>query len=669
MIDLFLKSKGRWGIPCFLLFLLLFGTVRTQAQQDLEPASHSEGIYGGINLNLHGADFSKLPGIPNCCPKFTSGTGTGLAVGLMYEMPLRSWLFAHSRLGFSVLDAVLSEDELITIIVGNQLSTARVRHEIRSELSLISFDPMAGFAVSDMFRVYVGLSGGLFLAGRFEQDEQLVEPASFGTFENGRRTRNEYSGDIPEQLPYQVSALTGARYLLPLDAEKTLFLSPEIWYYYALSPVVSGLDWKAHQVRFALSITYSPTAEPGPPPPKVTLPEILPSPPRPTIIAFGVDSTGAEFPEPHVQVEEFTYTELHPLLPYIFFDENTSRIPGRYHMLTVEEANSFSIQKIRSRNSLDIYYHLLNIVGKRMRENPDASITVVGCNSDEGREKDNLVLSRNRAMAVRRYLNEVWDIPKSRMKIEARNLPEVATNHTIFDGIQENRRVEIHSDEFAILEPVLTREVSLRVSPDLIRFKAGAEVDSVSRWELRLVQGNQLVDIVSGEGRVPANIDWRLPVERVHETTPIRYYLTLYFPGKTAVQSEEESLPLKYLTIEMKKRERKRDRYIERYSLILFPFNRANVDGLNSRILEMVTARIRPDAEVTIEGFTDRIGEERYNSELSLKRAREVARNLGVDRVSVQGWGESLPLFDNNLPEGRNYNRTVIITVETPVQY
>ncbi|NOY06125.1 MAG: OmpA family protein [Chlorobi bacterium] len=655
--------------PWFLLFLFLFGTVGAQVLPDPEQPSATEGVYGGINLNLHGADFTKLPGIPNCCPKFTKGLGTGLAVGLMYEMPVRSWLFAHFRLGFSVLDAVLSEDELITIIVGNQLSTATVRHEIRSELSLISFDPMAGFAVSDAFRVYVGFSGGLYLAGRFEQDERLIEPASFGTFENGRRTRNEYSGDIPEQLPYQVSALTGARYQLPLNAEKTLFLSPEIWYYYALSPVVSGLDWNAHQLRLALSITYSPTAEPGPPPPTVTLPEIPPPLPRPTITAFGVDSTGKEFPEPRVQVEEFTYTELHPLLPYVFFDENSSRIPGRYHLLTVEEANAFSIQKIRSRNSLDIYYHLLNIVGKRMRENPDASITLVGCNSDEGREKGNLVLSRNRALAVQHYLNEVWDIHVSRMNVEARNLPEIATHHTIFDGIQENRRVEIRTDDFAILEPVLTRETSLRVSPDRIRFKTGTKVDSISRWELRMVQDNQLVDIVAGEGQVPANIDWRLPVDRVQDTLPIRYYLTLYFPGKTAVQSEEESLPIEYLTIEMKKRERKRDRYIERYSLILFPFDQAVVRGINSRILEMVRTRIRPEAKVTIEGFTDRIGDTKYNYELSLKRSREVARELGVDQISVQAWGESRPLFDNDLPEGRNYNRTVIITVETPVQY
>jgi len=257
----------------------------------------------------------------------------------------------------------------------------------------------------------------------------------------------------------------------------------------------------------------------------------------------------------------------------------------------------------------------------------------------------------------------------SRMKIEARNLPEVAVNHTIFDGIQENRRVEIQTDDFAIIEPVLTRETSLRVSPDRIRFKARAKVDSITRWELRMVQDNKLVDVVSGEGRVPANIDWRLPVDRVHEASPIRYYLTLYFPGKTAVQSEEESLPIEYLTIEMKKRERKRDRYLERYSLILFPFDQADVRGINSRILDMVRTRIRPEAKVTIEGFTDRIGEEEYNFELSLKRAHEVARDLGVDQVSVKAWGESRPLFDNELPEGRNYNRTVIITVETPIQY
>ena len=44
------------------------------------------------------------------------------------------------------------------------------------------------------------------------------------------------------------------------------------------------------------------------------------------------------------------------------------------------------------------------------------------------------------------------------------------------------------------------------------------------------------------------------------------------------------------------------------------------------------------------------------------------ARALGIAGASVAGIGEQDPLYDNALPEGRFYNRTVDIVVETPVE-
>ena len=45
------------------------------------------GLYSTFNYNFHISDFSKLPGIPNCCPKFTKGSGPGFGLGLFAEFP------------------------------------------------------------------------------------------------------------------------------------------------------------------------------------------------------------------------------------------------------------------------------------------------------------------------------------------------------------------------------------------------------------------------------------------------------------------------------------------------------------------------------------------------------------------------------------------------------
>jgi outer membrane protein OmpA-like peptidoglycan-associated protein/poly-gamma-glutamate capsule biosynthesis protein CapA/YwtB (metallophosphatase superfamily)/peptidoglycan/xylan/chitin deacetylase (PgdA/CDA1 family) len=78
-----------------------------------------------------------------------------------------------------------------------------------------------------------------------------------------------------------------------------------------------------------------------------------------------------------------------------------------------------------------------------------------------------------------------------------------------------------------------------------------------------------------------------------------------------------------------------------------------------------------PNAVVIIEGHTDNRGDADTNAELSLERAK-VVKNilrqvyaLPVSRVITVGYGENQPLADNALPEGREKNRRVALTVTT----
>ena len=74
-------------------------------------------------------------------------------------------------------------------------------------------------------------------------------------------------------------------------------------------------------------------------------------------------------------------------------------------------------------------------------------------------------------------------------------------------------------------------------------------------------------------------------------------------------------------------------------------------------------------AKLRIEGYTDSIGSESYNMELSRKRAQAVANYLisqGIDatRLMVIPMGESNPIASNKNAEGRAMNRRVEIIPE-----
>ena len=69
-----------------------------------------------------------------------------------------------------------------------------------------------------------------------------------------------------------------------------------------------------------------------------------------------------------------------------------------------------------------------------------------------------------------------------------------------------------------------------------------------------------------------------------------------------------------------------------------------------------------------VEGYTDAIGSEAYNMDLSKRRAQSVVDylvNKGVDRskLEVIPFGESKPVATNKTQEGRAMNRRVEIRI------
>ena len=78
-----------------------------------------------------------------------------------------------------------------------------------------------------------------------------------------------------------------------------------------------------------------------------------------------------------------------------------------------------------------------------------------------------------------------------------------------------------------------------------------------------------------------------------------------------------------------------------------------------------------PNRTVLIEGYTDSVGSNDYNQELSSRRAESVQAYLvgqGIDRgrLTASGLGESAPVADNESAMGRQLNRRVEVIISNP---
>ena len=106
---------------------------------------------------------------------------------------------------------------------------------------------------------------------------------------------------------------------------------------------------------------------------------------------------------------------------------------------------------------------------------------------------------------------------------------------------------------------------------------------------------------------------------------------------------------------------------------VLFDYNSAMLrPSAQGDLTPLVTfLREHPDRTVAIEGYTDNLGLESYNLDLSRARAAAVRNFLTLngipsDRVIAYGYGEAYPVAVNDTEVGRQQNRRVEVVISYP---
>jgi outer membrane protein OmpA-like peptidoglycan-associated protein len=103
---------------------------------------------------------------------------------------------------------------------------------------------------------------------------------------------------------------------------------------------------------------------------------------------------------------------------------------------------------------------------------------------------------------------------------------------------------------------------------------------------------------------------------------------------------------------------------IEFNNKILFGFDQSNLSA-DARInLDKLVSILQkyPDTNIEVQGHTDNKGTARYNQNLSKQRASSVSgylsRNgINSSRLTLRGFGENAPKYENTTEDGRSQNR------------
>jgi outer membrane protein OmpA-like peptidoglycan-associated protein len=106
---------------------------------------------------------------------------------------------------------------------------------------------------------------------------------------------------------------------------------------------------------------------------------------------------------------------------------------------------------------------------------------------------------------------------------------------------------------------------------------------------------------------------------------------------------------------------------------ITFSFDDATLNSSFKPTLDKLATTMNQynQNSITIAGHTDSRGDANYNQRLSRDRAYSVAnyltaRGVSANRVKVVAYGESRPIADNGTDYGRQQNRRVELTINSP---
>lgn len=658
-----------------LALLLPVSTILSQnIQQDSGSTSDVRlgtrlGIYGAAALNMSSQSIAawRIQTVAN--PLFerwisrsvrmTDGSTTAtLLGGLMLGTPLSSHLHFTGRVGLNWLTSSTSTTQSL---LGDSILTHRW------DASSLYLEITPGLEYHDLIpKIPVYILGGLELGVPLSMSHEQLTDLNVGGAYVGNQDLTEPPGEVPSSSVRLALAL-GAGYTMQLA--KDVWLQPEVSYRLPLSNVSSDnafSPWSIGQLRLGVNVSFT-IARPTP---SIDLPDENRRLDVKIARVTTMTGNGQMVDVSSINVEDYTYTEMFPLVPFVFYPQGSAAPTTALQQTGSSVEGSFEPTSLPL-DAIEVNRNLLNIVGSRMVDLQHATLTITGT-TDASAEVRIPELGNRRALWAKDYLVSTFGISPSRIAVRSVNRPSKPSSESDPEGAEENRRIELSSNVPDLLAPVVITADQQRIAtPSMLQFHPSiSNADSIVSWTLAVSQAGRPLRDVSGTS-LPTKIDWVIKPNDLGTTqVPVDYELSVRSQnGQEAVALG--SVPVDYASSVRKRTESLPDKTIDKYSLILFDFNTATLSEDNLRVLErMVLPSIAANSRVQIIGYTDRIGSDVHNRTLSRERAEAVSAFLRQKAPSASytttGVGEDTEIYPNSSPVGRQLSRTVQVVVETP---
>ncbi len=663
------------SIALVMMVFCNFFSFKANAAESEDQASYADarwyfGLAGAANLNFYEGTTHRLTDDLLLPATFHDGFGLKPYASALLEYRFNEKWGINFHLGYDgrggVFDAVMAPCNL--------------ESELETNLGYLVIEPSLRFApFRSGLHLFAGPRFSTNLQNEFiyKREMQSTQPGDYLEVEDEWSELNE------SFISFQI----GAGYDIMLSSPENQIkyvLTPFISFHPYFGQVPRNIEtWSITTIRAGIALKVGRGS-------KVELPEIVDEQPIVEVVEEPEEPVITEPPVSFSAVAPLSEAsvisnEVYPLRNYIFFDAASTSIPGRYNLISQAEALRFREDGMKSlsgvnrndhtRNQIVVYYNILNILGDRMRNNTNTTITLNGSSAGQGQN-----VGKQQAEAVKDYLVSVFNIEPNRITTTGSDWPQTRSyRHDQQPNadmrLDSDRRVEILTSSAellmveeatmsGILKPVLFSWDDTDYTKDHIVFSLTNAERYMEEWHVTLIgpDGDQLEfgPYRSGSERVPG-------ADVIEKAGAGRYAVQMSGVSKEGLELTREST----ITI---RPELLLEHNVMHFS-ILFDINMFDIPFLYERYLQDNIAPFIPEnANVIVHGHTDVLGDPVHNHALSLQRANKAKdliesalASLGITGTSfeVYGFGEmnkEAP-YPNRFPEQRFHNRTVVIDI------
>lgn len=640
-----------------LFIVLLTGSINSQAQKEVrsEPKWWF-GISGAANMNYYRGTTQMLTNELTVPAAFHKGNSVRPYASVLAEYRPNKTIGGMLNVAFDNRGGKF--DQVI--------APCDCPANLSTNLSYLAIEPSLRLApFRSSFYVFAGPTIGINISKEFKYTQEL-QPDVYGDWSDIRKTVFAAQAGLGFDIALSGRASETQMTLSPFASFQTdLFQSPRTIESWSIYTVRAGLALKLGSVKRKIT-------------PAKTKIIMVPGAVAEKEVQFTVRA-------PKVVPLKRQVKETFPIRNSVFFNMGSTEIPTRYVLLSKTEAKKFRESQLqesqptdlttgRSVRQLTVYHNVLNILGDRMRTSQQSTVTLVGSsdkNPEEGRELSEKIKS---------YLVTNYGIDANRIITEGRDKPVIPSEQPgavdELDLLHEgDRRVDIESN-----------------SPELLMQIGGNNISRLKPVELLITQKDPLDSHVVFTVKEATELLDYWNIEVTDESGSRQKFGPFQseqasVPGNNILGNKEQGNYTVIMTGKTKKgKEVKKTSSVSliklaepkqiglRYS-ILFDFDQSkSIQSYEEFLTKIVAPLIPANSKVIIHGYTDIIGGEKYNLNLSRERAfgvEDIIKSAlmlegkkGI-QFETYGFGEDPKLspFENGTPEERFYNRTVIIDI------